>query len=200
MTRLLKEFGKAFFVGSLIFLVLGLIRYFLGDFNYSWEELLVQFLYNQLYSVFLYMANFGFIWYLLKRFGHDLFKQNNLLKAILGSVLVTIATLFVIRIIIVVFIHGSSFIDFFATESLRYYYVSFIISVVVTIIFYAFYFYKYRQESKVKEQKIIAKSASAQFDALKNQLDPHFLFNSLNVLTSLIEENPDATTQFTTAL
>ncbi len=178
MTRLLKEFGKAFFVGSLIFLVLGLIRYFLGDFNYSGEELLVQFLYNQLYSIFLYMANYAFIMYVLKRFGHGLFKQNNLLKAILGSVLVTIATLFVIRIIIVVFIHGSSFIDFFATESLRYYYVSFIISVVVTIIFYAFYYYKYRQESKVKEHKIIARTASAQFDALKNQLDPHFLFNS----------------------
>ena len=57
-----------------------------------------------------------------------------------------------------------------------------------------------KQERKVKEQKIIAGAASAQFDALKNQLDPHFLFNSLNVLTSLIEENPYAATKFTTAL
>src|SRR5690606_32949107 len=57
-----------------------------------------------------------------------------------------------------------------------------------------------KQENRVIEQKIIAGTASAKFDALKNQLDPHFLFNSLNVLTSLIEENPEAATRFTTSL
>ncbi len=35
---------------------------------------------------------------------------------------------------------------------------------------------------------------------LKNQIDPHFLFNSLNVLTSLIEENPDNAQRFTVSL
>ena len=54
------------------------------------------------------------------------------------------------------------------------------------------------QETKI--QKVIAGSASAQFDALKNQLDPHFLFNSLNVLTSLIDEDPDNAQRFTTSL
>lgn len=57
-----------------------------------------------------------------------------------------------------------------------------------------------KQENKVKEQKIIAGTASAKFETLKNQIDPHFLFNSLNVLSSLIEENPDNAQRFTTAL
>jgi hypothetical protein len=57
-----------------------------------------------------------------------------------------------------------------------------------------------KQESKVKEQKIIAGTASAKFETLKNQIDPHFLFNSLNVLSSLIEENPENAQRFTTAL
>lgn len=82
----------------------------------------------------------------------------------------------------------------------RFYYLALLISVVVTAIFYGIYYYRFTQERKVKEQKIIAGTASAQFDALKNQLDPHFLFNSLNVLTSLIEENPHAATKFTTSL
>jgi hypothetical protein len=56
------------------------------------------------------------------------------------------------------------------------------------------------QKKEVKKQKIIAGTASARFDALKNQLDPHFLFNSLNVLTSLIEEDPDQAQKFTTSL
>src|SRR5690606_34311196 len=53
---------------------------------------------------------------------------------------------------------------------------------------------------KVTEQKIIAGTASAKFESLKNQIDPHFLFNSLNVLTSLIEENPEQAQKFTTSL
>jgi hypothetical protein len=57
-----------------------------------------------------------------------------------------------------------------------------------------------KQEGKVKEQKIIAGTASAKFETLKNQIDPHFLFNSLNVLSSLIEENPKNAQRFTTSL
>jgi hypothetical protein len=71
---------------------------------------------------------------------------------------------------------------------------------IVLLSFYAFYIYKAYNESKVKEQKIIAGTASAQFESLKNQIDPHFLFNSLNVLSSLIEENPDNAQRFTTSL
>jgi len=53
---------------------------------------------------------------------------------------------------------------------------------------------------EVVEQKLIAKSANAQFESLKNQLDPHFLFNSLNVLTALIDENPEQAQKFTTSM
>jgi LytS/YehU family sensor histidine kinase len=52
----------------------------------------------------------------------------------------------------------------------------------------------------VVEQKLIAKSANAQFESLKNQLDPHFLFNSLNVLSSLIDENPNQAQKFTASM
>jgi hypothetical protein len=75
-----------------------------------------------------------------------------------------------------------------------------LVTLAVTIIVHAFYFYKRYQEGRVKEQKIIAGTASAQFESLKNQIDPHFLFNSLNVLSSLIEENPDSAQRFTTSL
>ena len=71
---------------------------------------------------------------------------------------------------------------------------------VISLFFHAVYYYRELQKSKVKEQKVIAGTASAKFDALKNQLDPHFLFNSLNVLTSLIEENLESAQKFTTSL
>src|SRR5690606_11087179 len=75
-----------------------------------------------------------------------------------------------------------------------------ILAIGASIVFHTIYFYRTWQENRIKEQKIIAGTASAKFDALKNQLDPHFLFNSLNVLTSLIEEDPEQAQKFTTSL
>ena len=60
--------------------------------------------------------------------------------------------------------------------------------------------WKQASRKEVTEQKIIAGTASAKFESLKNQIDPHFLFNSLNVLSSLIEENPENAQRFTTSL
>lgn len=57
------------------------------------------------------------------------------------------------------------------------------------------------------EQKAIADSETAkrkvllfQHETLKAQINPHFLFNSLNVLSSLIYINPDNANKFTKAL
>ena len=99
-----------------------------------------------------------------------------------------------------VLIYGASFKEFLSDQETEWYVFGLIITLIVSSIYHAIYFYKASQAQKVNEQKTIARSATAQFDALKNQLDPHFLFNSLNVLVSLIEENPKAATKFTTSL
>ncbi len=198
--RILKDLGKGFAVGVLVFIVLGIIQYANGYQFKDGSEILKMFLYNQLYSVVLYMANAYYFELLLKRFPKQVFKPKNLLKGLFGGILVTLVGIFFIRIITEVVIDGHGFSEFLASEKMEYYYLSFLISIVVTTIFYGFYYYKNKQQSIVTQQKIIAGTASAKFDALKNQLDPHFLFNSLNVLTSLIEENPEAATRFTTAL
>ena len=42
-----------------------------------------------------------------------------------------------------------------------------------------------------REKALIRESAEAQLVALRAQINPHFLFNSLNTIVSLIEERPD---------
>ena len=198
--HILKDIGKAFIVGTLVFVILAVIQYLNGYTFSNATEIFSEFLYNQLYAVVLYMVNAYYFGFLLKRFPNQAFKIQNLLKGALGGIALTIVSLFAIRIFLGTFIEDNSFKEFIETERIEYYYISFVISVVVTAIFYAVHYYRNKQEIKVTEQKIIAGTASAKFDALKNQLDPHFLFNSLNVLTSLIEENPEAAVRFTTAL
>jgi len=60
--------------------------------------------------------------------------------------------------------------------------------------------WKLAMTNESTKQEIVAKTETAKFESLKSQLDPHFLFNSLNVLTSLIGENPHQAEKFTTKL
>ncbi len=45
-------------------------------------------------------------------------------------------------------------------------------------------------QSEKEKESLRAANLQSQLEALKQQVNPHFLFNSLNVLDSLIEENP----------
>lgn len=56
------------------------------------------------------------------------------------------------------------------------------------------------KDQQIEEQKVISGNVSAQFESLKNQLDPHFLFNSLNVLNALIEEDTEKALAFNNSL
>ncbi len=200
MNRILKELVKAFLMGIIVFVVLWIIRYFNGIVITNAKELLLIFVYNQVYSLVFYMANFFFFMYMLKRFKETFFKFKNLVRVISGVIGVTLVCIILLRFFQEVYIEGESINEFLSEEKAEYYYVVLIISLLISTVFLIIYYFRFTQEKKVKEQKIIAGTASAKFDALKNQLDPHFLFNSLNVLTSLIEENPEAATKFTTAL
>ena len=50
------------------------------------------------------------------------------------------------------------------------------------------------QEDIEEKQRLLKQNLQNELAALKNQINPHFLFNSLNSLNSLIKENNEATT------
>lgn len=50
-----------------------------------------------------------------------------------------------------------------------------------------------KQESRIENEHLKQQSLQNELMVLKNQIDPHFLFNSLNSLTSLIRDNEKAT-------
>ena len=52
------------------------------------------------------------------------------------------------------------------------------------------------RESAVEAERYQKENAMAQYESLKSQVDPHFLFNSLNVLTNLVYEDADKSAKF----
>lgn len=57
-------------------------------------------------------------------------------------------------------------------------------------------FFEGYKKNILKEEQYKRDIAIYQYEMLKNQVNPHFLFNSLNVLTSLVETDPDAAVKF----
>lgn len=201
----MKNFRKTLIIGFIIGLLLYLIDKIYNmvsgnDITFDQNEL-IEFGYYQLYSIVLTGINTYFFDY-LNNVSWDKYKKYRLLIGAVGGILLTISGIFFLRMFISVAVEGIGFEEFYTKEFQQgtFYVTVFLITITASVFFHAFYFYKELQKKRVTEQKIIAGTASAQFDALKNQLDPHFLFNSLNVLTSLIDENPDAAQQFTTSL
>ncbi len=52
------------------------------------------------------------------------------------------------------------------------------------------------KQSEINAQMLEKERVHAQYDSLKNQVNPHFLFNSLNALTNLVYEDQDKAAKF----
>lgn len=200
MKDFIRELFRALAVGTAIYAVFLAIYFFLGRPLSLNRELGIDFLEHLLFSSILYLANAYVFMYAFRYFGPRIFTLKPLLMSLLANVLVTVVAIFLANALLRVVLGSMTFEAFLVRQTVSYYSVTVLIALVVSVIFYLFYYNKSRQEDRVQEQKIIAGTASAQFDALKNQLDPHFLFNSLNVLNSLIEEDPVQAQRFTTSL
>ncbi|MFC2104401.1 sensor histidine kinase [Bacteroidota bacterium] len=58
------------------------------------------------------------------------------------------------------------------------------------------YFFNGWKESLVLSEKLNKEKVESQLEALRNQANPHFLFNSLNVLSSLVHSDADKAEEF----
>ena len=194
----IKNIFITFFIGYFVFVIGNAI----SD-GFAFNNLrgfLIEFSFYQLYAFVLGYSNMFYFSYLEQRQWGEKDGIKRIAIGISGSVVITIIGLILLRMFTSLYFYGQTFDYFVGHETLKPYQFGLWITLTIVITFHVIYFYNKYQQNKIKEQKVIAGTASAKFDALKNQLDPHFLFNSLNVLSSLIEENPNNAQKFTTSL
>lgn len=71
-----------------------------------------------------------------------------------------------------------------------------IITLIISLIFTARRFFLSWRDLAVQHEKLNTEAIASRFAALKNQVNPHFLFNSLNVLTNLVYKDPEQSAKF----
>jgi sensor histidine kinase YesM len=74
--------------------------------------------------------------------------------------------------------------------------ISVIVSIIATSIGEAAFLLNQWQKALFDAERLKQENLQSQFAALKNQVNPHFLFNSLNTLATIIPEDPNQAVEF----
>ncbi len=199
MKTIQREFPRTLALTTAIFILIQILNLIMGSEVKIGTHLLTSYAFTAGYTMSLYLLNTLIFSYLDRVFTERFVKKRIFLGFTL-SFMASILVVFVMHFIETVIYAKHTLEYFLDNEKASNYIFTVTIAFIVTLSLYAIHFYKAYQENKLKEQKIIAGTASAKYESLKNQIDPHFLFNSLNVLSSLIEENPENAQRFTTSL
>jgi len=76
----------------------------------------------------------------------------------------------------------------------------FLIAVIALLAAFGYLFVRYREERMRRIGQEKKEKVEFEFQVLKNQVNPHFLFNSFSTLMSLIEDQPEQAVQYTEKL
>jgi two-component system, LytTR family, sensor kinase len=73
---------------------------------------------------------------------------------------------------------------------------SLIITFLITSLIEGWFFFEQWKKTLVLSEKLEKENIQSQFETLKSQISPHFLFNNLNTLANLIEEAPKVAVEY----
>ncbi|HLT74619.1 MAG TPA: histidine kinase [Ohtaekwangia sp.] len=74
--------------------------------------------------------------------------------------------------------------------------ISIVITIVISLFMHGRLFLKNWRVTAIEAEELQHESIRARFESLKNQMNPHFLFNSLNALTQLVYEDKEKAQMF----
>ncbi|AYA35834.1 hypothetical protein D3Y59_01490 [Hymenobacter oligotrophus] len=71
-----------------------------------------------------------------------------------------------------------------------------LITTIISLVLHSRSFLMSWREALIRNERLQKEMAQAEAQTLRQQLDPHFMFNALNALTSLVEEEPKLAVRF----
>ncbi|MGI4871080.1 MAG: sensor histidine kinase [Janthinobacterium lividum] len=159
-------------------------------------EYTVSVAYSFAYAAGLWLANGYTADFLNRRFGWESQPIRRLLLTVAASLLMSL-------LVIVLVSEGFSVLLWHRPPgyTLRHHFfqqsaIPLLMTVVISLFLHSRSFLLSWREATVRAERLEKESAVARLDSLRRQVDPHFLFNSLNALTSLVEEEPARAVRF----
>jgi sensor histidine kinase YesM len=107
----------------------------------------------------------------------------------INMIIALILTMLMFLIYLAIFIRPQDYLNYFTRYQdplIKTLILLFVFTLTVTILEFLFYSYKQYEKVQIESIKLTREQLEQQYTLLKNQLSPHFLFNSLNTISSLI--------------
>ncbi|QNK61564.1 histidine kinase [Pedobacter sp. PAMC26386] len=147
--------------------------------NITFTELTVDALIAFLFSLFVWYVNL----FTLPKFSIVSITKLTIIKKVAFSLILGL-----IVMVILVFFHQLAFPKYsFFSMLMMYQFRGILINLTISMMLLFLYQTFHAQQVKLQMERLKSENIKAQYELLKQQIDPHFLFNSLNTLKSMID-------------
>lgn len=203
-----SHFPRLFLRYLTIFLVLNGIHFLTKFYDRSFESLWQYDLRGILYHLFFVTCGFV-IWETGIRLTNNInrrlgrYLNQNIRFVIIGLSLIAYGLIFIIsygaiyhQLFFVLFFHLEYYWPDYSLFDRDFMVMMFIIYLII-IGFHSFiYYFKNWQEAELMAERLQKENIRSKYEALRHQIEPHFFFNSLSVLTSLVHKNTDLAAEY----
>lgn len=159
--------------------------------GWDWDDTAYVAAFTILIWMFLWLGNAGLSEWLSSRIS---WQERPLLRLGVGIVAMVVYTLAAVYFLVFFFRYALNF-DV-GQDMGGMLWSTVIITLVITMFMTSRAFFFNWRQSAVDAERLKRESVKAQYESLKNQVNPHFLFNSLNVLTNLVYEDQERAVRF----
>ncbi len=141
-------------------------------------------------------------WYPVKYMSIDIYSTPRLILNHLAAALITTALWIIACYFILtnLFEFSPAYYDFLLTSLIWRYSIGILFYAVIVSLIYVYVVYSNYKEKELNESNLKVLVKEAELKSLKYQINPHFIFNSLNSISSLTMSNPERAQEMTIKL
>lgn len=143
--------------------------------------------YSSVIGMSLWLGNEYFSCLIDKKYSWLEFPVRKLVLRLVFSLAYSTIIMVILYMFIWFFIYKKTDLSNFFNHNRFSFLIFYAATVIVMLVYHSIAFFQSWQAAAINEEKLKKESMALQLQALRSQVDPHFLFNSLNTLTSLIE-------------
>jgi sensor histidine kinase YesM len=171
----------------------GILHFFNTGHVFGSRQYFINGLISTLYTAILWEGNQQIVGRMKQHFPHHSQTSRRILTQAAVSLLFIFIALIIIQILLNL-IFSQPLLDFADMEfSVK---PSILATLLITTIVEAIYFFERWKSSLLEAEQLKRAHIQSQYETLKNQVNPHFLFNSLNTLITIIPEDPQTAVAF----
>ncbi len=175
--------------------IVGVLFHVFSDFHFNFINATITVIWSMFISITLWLGNAYLQGLINRKYTWLDYPIHRFFWTIVSVVIYSVLAYSVVQVIMYWFVVGYSPMKTLKDISGQWTMIM-MISFGVSFVTGAIGFLNGWKESEIKQEQLKTEMMSYKYEALKNQINPHFLFNSLNVLTDLVYENQELAVKF----